>query len=176
VKRGEPATGDELEAVLGIRSLPVTEVTDDALVGYNDPDVRALGVPGGGGVSTAADLALFYQGLIHNVGGIWSDEMLADVTGKVRNRLPDYMGTPANRTLGLVQAGDDGKSNLRGMGNTVSSRAFGHNGAAGQLAWGDPGTGLSLAYLTNGVDAHVLRLARRGVAIASLAGACTTPV
>ena len=43
--------------------LPVTEVTDDALLSFNRPDVRAVGVPGGGGVATAATVALFYQAL-----------------------------------------------------------------------------------------------------------------
>ncbi|MDX6582938.1 MAG: hypothetical protein QOI10_2122, partial [Solirubrobacterales bacterium] len=58
----------------------------------------------------------------------------------------------------------------------VSPKAFGHNGAAGQLAWGDPETGLSLAYCTNGIDRHTLRQGRRGVAISSLAAQCTQPV
>jgi len=92
----------------------------------------------------------------------------------VRNRFPDpLLGVPANRTLGLVQAGDDGKAVMRGFGRTVSPRAFGHDGAAGQIAWADPGTGLSFAYVTNGIDANVLRQARRGVALSSLAGAAT---
>jgi CubicO group peptidase (beta-lactamase class C family) len=99
--------------------------------------------------------------------------VLADATGNVRNRLPDPLtGVPANRTLGLIQAGDDGKAAWRGLGHTVSARAFGHNGAGGQLAWGDPVTGLSLGYVTNGLDDHVIRQARRGVGIASRAGAC----
>src|SRR5262249_53341847 len=34
----------------------------------NDPAVRAAGVPGGGAISTAADLARFYQALLHNPG------------------------------------------------------------------------------------------------------------
>ncbi len=174
VQCGEPATPDELEAVLGIRELPVTEVTPEALLSFNDPANRAVGVPGGGAVSTAADLAVYYQALLHNPNGIWDDEVLRDVTSNVRNRMPDYLQVPANRSLGLVLAGDDGKSNLRGMGHTVSPRAFGHNGAGGQIAWADPDTGVSFCYLTNGLDQHVLREARRTSGIASKAAVCVS--
>ena len=70
-------------------------------------------------------------------------------------------GVASNRSLGLVVAGDDGLSHMRSnLGRTVSPRAFGHAGAGGQIAWADPATGLSFAYLTNGLDAHVLREGR----------------
>ena len=170
---GEPATPDELEAAFGVRELPASEVTDDVVLRFNDPTVREVGVPGGGGFARARDIALFYQELLHNSNGIWDAEILADVTGRVRNNLPDPMGVPANRSLGLILAGDDGKSNLRGMGRTVSPGAFGHNGAGGQLAWADPATGLSLGYVTNGYDRHEIRQPRRGTSIASIAGECT---
>ncbi|MHB8466113.1 MAG: serine hydrolase domain-containing protein [Acidimicrobiales bacterium] len=174
---GEPATPEELEKAIGIRELPVTEVTDAALVSFNHQDVRAVGVPGGGGIMRASDLARFYQGLLHNPGGIWDPALLADVTGRVRNTFPDPMlGVSANRALGVIVAGSDGKSNYRGLGHTVSPRAFGHNGAAEQIAWADPETGLSFGYCTNGIDAHMLRQWRRGSAVASRAGLCTTPV
>lgn len=173
--RGERATPDELEAVFGIRELPTTEVTPDALLGFNQPATRAIGVPGGGGIMRAADLALFYQALLHNPGGIWKPDVLADATGRVRNRLPDPLSnTPANRALGVILAGDDGRAHIRGLGRTVSPRAFGHNGAAGQIAWADPVTGLSFGYTTNGVDQHEVREPRRGTALSSLAGVCAT--
>ncbi len=172
VLTGEPATPEELRAALGIEELPVTEVTPDALLGFNLPEARAVGVPGGGALSTAADLALYYQALLHDPGGLWSPDVLADVTGRVRCTMPDYLGVPANRSLGLVLAGDDGRAHLRGMGHTVSPRAFGHNGAAGQIAWADPETGLSFCYLTNGVDQHQIREARRTTGLASRAGVC----
>ena len=141
---------------------------------FNLPAVRAVGVPGGGGIMRAADLALFYQALMHNPAGIWDAAIVKDATSKVRNTFPDPTGTPANRALGVIIAGDDGRSHLRGFGRTVSPRAFGHDGAAGQLGWADPETGLSLAYVTNGMHRHLLRMMQRGVEIASLAGLCTT--
>ena len=35
-----------LEQAIGVRSLPSSEVTDGALLGFNRADVRAVGVPG----------------------------------------------------------------------------------------------------------------------------------
>ena len=173
VLTGEPATPDELEAALGIRQIEMGEVTDDALVSLGSPEGRAIGVPGGGGVATAADVAAFYQALLDDRLGLWDPAVLEDVTTVVRNSFPDPMTrTPANRTRGLILAGDDGRSNIRGMGRTVSPAAFGHNGAAGQIAWADPATGLSFAYLTDGRDRHFLREHRRTTALASLAAAC----
>ena len=99
--------------------------------------------------------------------------MLADGTGRVRNHLPErWTGVPANRSLGLIIAGDDGRANIRGFGHTGSPRTFGHNGAGGQIAWADPEVGISFAYVTNGMDQHVIRQARRGIALSSLAAVC----
>src|SRR3954454_12307433 len=52
---GEHASPDELEAVFGVRSLDVGEVTDEALVGFNDLAAQRVGVPGGGAVMRACD-------------------------------------------------------------------------------------------------------------------------
>jgi CubicO group peptidase (beta-lactamase class C family) len=170
---GEHATADELQAAFGISELPTTEVTDDALMWFNDPAVRAVGVPGGGGCANAATVALFYQELLHNQAGLWDPELLADVTGRVRNTFPDPLTrTPANRALGVIVAGDDGRANFRGFGHTQSPRTFGHNGAGGQLAWADPDSGLSFCYLTNGNDRNELRQPRRGIGITSRAATC----
>jgi len=171
---GEPATPDELEAAFGVRELPASEVTDDVVLRFNDADVREVGVPGGGGFARARDIAVFYQQLLHNSASIWDPAILADGTGNVRNSLPDPMGVPANRSLGLILAGDDGMANIRGLGRTVSAGAFGHNGAGGQLAWADPVTGLSLGYVTNGYDRHQIRQPRRGTSISSIAGSAVS--
>jgi CubicO group peptidase (beta-lactamase class C family) len=170
---GSPPTPDEMEAAYGVRVdlaiLMPPDVALGALLTLNSPSAREVGVPGGGGVMRAADLACFYQGLLHPPAGLWSDEILAEGTRHVRMTLPDLMGVPASRTLGLVVAGDDGNSHLRGMGRTASPRSFGHNGAGGQIAFADPDSGLSVAYVTAGLDQHIIRQQRRDTAIASLA-------
>lgn len=173
--RGEPPSPDELEAALGIRELPVTEVTDEALLQFNRPATRALGVPGGGGVMRARDLAQYYQAILGDDGRIWDPAVLADATTNVRNVFPDPLtATPALRTLGLVTAGDDGRATIRGFGHTNSPRAFGHGGAAGQIGWADPESGLSFGYTTNGDDLDLLRMWRRGIGLSSRAASCAT--
>jgi len=170
---GQPPTPEELEAV-GLPAVDLGPVTIDALLTLGGPEARAVGVPGGGGVARAADLALYYQALLGDPAGLWGADLLADAAGRIRCRLPDPMtGVATNRSLGLVVAGDDGLSHFRSnLGRTVSPGAFGHAGAGGQIAWADPATGLSFAYLTNGLDAHVLREARRSVALSSRAAVC----
>jgi CubicO group peptidase (beta-lactamase class C family) len=154
---------------------PVTEVTEEAVLRFNTPAFREVGVPGGGVVAGAADLALFYQALL--AGGkaadgrsVWSAETIADAR---RVRTGDFVdplfGKRANRGLGITIAGDVDRV-FRGFGRTNSELAFGHNGAGGQIAWGDPATGISFVYLTNGFDRDLIRQGRRGVALSSLAG------
>ena len=170
---GEPPTPQELDAVFGMPDPPMGEDTPEILLHFNHPEVRAVGVPGGGGLSDATSLALYYQALLQNTGGLWDPEVLADATGHVRCTLPEpLLGIPSNRTLGLRVAGDDGQSHLRGMGRGVSPAAFGHNGAAGQIAWADPATGLSFAFVTSAVERNVLREASRTSSLATKAAAC----
>jgi len=171
---GESLTSADYEQ-LGIPVPPVTEVTEEAILSFNRPEIRAVGVPGGGGITSAATLALYYQGLLH--GGlagqtVWQSETLRAArqvrTGELRDPMFNQL---VNRGLGIVIAGDETR-NFRGFGKTNSADAFGHNGAGGQLAWVDPVTGLSLAYVTNGHDRNTFRQGRRGVAISSLAAVC----
>jgi CubicO group peptidase (beta-lactamase class C family) len=144
---------------------------------FNEPDSLAVGVPGGGGVSTAADLALFYQALLHNPGELWDPKWLSIATTDVRNTFEDALagGIQTRRTIGLVLAGEDGLGPRRGFGHGNSAGTFGHDGAGGQLAWADPETGLSFAYLTNGLDRHLIRQWRRNISIGSKAAAVGLP-
>ena len=172
---GDPLTPEDYKN-LGMPVPPVTEVTEEAILAFNRAEVRAVGVPGGGGFATAGDLALFHQALLH--GGLpgsdelWSQATLRDVRRVRSGDFTDMMfKKPANRALGLIISGDDSR-NFRGFGKTNSASAFGHNGAGGQLAWADPATGLSLGYVTPGHDRNSIRQGGRGVAISSIAAQC----
>jgi CubicO group peptidase (beta-lactamase class C family) len=176
VHTGEALTDDDYRA-LGMPKPPVTEVTEEAISGFNREDVRVAGIPGGGGTMTAADLALFYQALLD--GGralagreLWKPATLALAreirSGDLRDPL---FKKPANRALGLIIAGDADRT-YRGFGHTNSELAFGHGGAGGQIAWADPRTGISIGYCTNGHDRNTIRQGRRGVGISSRAAGC----
>lgn len=158
------------------------EVTPEMIMNFNKRDVRAAGAPGAGAVASAASMALFYQPLVN--GGVTASgqrimkQETIEFGTKVRAR-PQHieegmnlifpgLNLNTNRALAVVVAGDDGNAVYRGFGRTSSGRAFGHGGAGGQIAFGDPETGISVGYCTNGfVDAMLA--GRRGVAIASLA-------
>jgi CubicO group peptidase (beta-lactamase class C family) len=172
VNSGEPPDPDELERMLGIRELPADIANSDSLLEFNTEDGRRAGVPGGGGISSAADVALFYQALLHDPLGLWEPGMLADVTGAARNHFNDPMtGNPANRSRGLVIKGDDGFGERRhDFGPATSQRTFGHSGIGGQIAWADPESGLSFCHLTNGLDRNPLGQARRSYALSKRAG------
>ncbi len=171
---GDGMSDDEFRA-LGMQPPPANEVTEEALLRFNDADVRQVPVAGGGGIMTAAELALFYQALInggraHDGRQIWREDVL-EFAFRVRNIHPDLQGVSCNRALGVIVAGDS-RRNARGFGHTNTEQAVGHGGAGGQIAWGDPGTGLSLGYVTNGHDRHMVRQARRGVSISNRAAVC----
>jgi len=172
---GEPIDPTEFEAHFGV-ALPVTEVTDDALTSFNDPGVRALGQPGGGGITSASGFASSYQAILHDDGEILRPEVKQDALTVVRQTHQDHMGVAANRTHAFILAGDDGRANGRGHGHSVSPMTFGHGGARGQLAWADPVSGVSFGFMTHGLERHRLHEARRSVALSTRAGLLTTPV
>ena len=168
---GRERTPEEFAAV-GLPVPPASEVTEEAIGGFNDARVREIGVPGGGATATAADLALFYQALLAGGAGVWQPETIAEVR-RIRNPafVDPLFGRPANRGLGVVVAGGPEKVFL-GFGKDCSAEAFGHLGVGGQIGWGDPATGLSLGFCTNGVERDPVVLGRRTAAIANRAAAC----
>ena len=174
-----PGEGGDVQdvTIVGVTDgdLGLAEARPDTLLRYNEADVRAVGVPGAGGVSTAADIAMLYQAMLRNDPPIWDPDVLADATGRIRTTFVDPLrGVPANRTLGLVVAGDDGKAVMRDFGRSTGPRAFGAAGVGGQIAWADPDTGLSFCWLTNGLSADIVATYQRSVGISTRAGLCVT--
>lgn len=173
---GDALTEDDYRN-LGLPVPPVTEVTEEALTSFNSPEVRQTPVAGGGGIMSAAELALFYQALVNggkSIDGnqIWQPETL-EFARRVRTAdlIDQTTGHTVNRALGVCIAGDE-KRNFRGFGHTNSPLAFGHGGAGGQIAWADPASGISIGYCTNGHDRNPLRQGRRSISISNRAAVC----
>lgn len=126
--------------------VPVESIGTQALLTMNDPRAQGAGVPGGGAVASAADLAAIYQHFLHNFGGALPDEWLADAVGTIRNGSVSVSDkVPANRTIAGYTSGNDGFHLHRWM--PAAPAAFGHAGAGGQLCWVDPRSGLSFSFL-----------------------------
>jgi CubicO group peptidase (beta-lactamase class C family) len=176
---GKPLTAAEYEK-MGLKPprAGVSAISEEGVLELNELITRKVGSPSAGGITTAGDIALFYQALLNNGRAyngkqIWQPEMLREVRRVRTGELKDpYLGILANRALGIAIAGGDGNANKRGFGRTNSPDAFGHPGFGGQTAWADPATGISFGYLTNGFDRNDIREGRRQVALSSLAAAC----
>ncbi len=171
---GDAMSDVELDELGGSVGLDVSAIgtSEEDLLRHNDPATRAVGQPGGGAVGRAADLAMYYQALLANSAEFWQPDVLAAGTADVLCSLIDPMtGAAANRTLGLLLAGSGEAAMMRGFATTNSPRTFGHMGAGGQVAWADPATGLSFAYLTNGLDRNPVRMGARGLSLSYRAGA-----
>ncbi|EDY54724.1 MULTISPECIES: serine hydrolase domain-containing protein [Streptomyces] len=133
----------------------------------SDPRVLAAGEPSHALVATAADVALYFQALEHS--GLWKPEAVAEGT---RIRLTDHPhgeqiyggGSNCRTSMGLfvTVAGPDAGSNLPSTG---SPALFGSAGAAYQLGFMDPETGLSFACLSNGYPLAGYDHSRRGTAL-----------
>ena len=154
------------------------EVTPAAILRSNEVKYSSIGAPGGSGVASAATMALFYQTLIS--GGVAANGTRVlkaetiDFATTVRSKphhVDRTMNVSPNRGLSIVIAGGDGNAFMRGFGRTCSPRAFGHGGAGGEITWGDPETGISVGYCTNGFVDY-MTMGRRITALGSLAGNC----
>jgi len=152
------AEEDELEDVLLHRNYANGYTPDPALYqpmayGLDTIPGLALGTPGVGAVATAGGIARLYQSYLGDPLSLWAPEVLDDARSRVRVRQPDTFGRPMLRSLSFVLAGqrEERYGERTFFGPQVSPRAFGHQGQGGQIAWADPESGLSFAFLTNTV-------------------------
>ncbi|QJE97852.1 serine hydrolase domain-containing protein [Luteolibacter luteus] len=122
----------------------------------NDPKAWSSGLPAMGGVGTASALAKFYQAAI---GAIESP-----LNEKVRHALGDMQVSGDDKVLIQPTAFSCGcqLDPLDASGRKIrelygpSTSAFGHPGAGGSHALGDPESGVSFAYVMNQMELSVL--------------------
>ena len=130
-----------------------------------DPAVLAAGDPSHAVVATAADLALYFQAL--RCSGLWTEEAVTDgsrLRFAARPEGEQAYGGGRRTGMGLfvTVAGPDGGS---GLPTTGSEATFGNAGAAYQLGFLDPESGISFAMLSNGYPKAGYDLSRRGTAL-----------
>jgi CubicO group peptidase (beta-lactamase class C family) len=139
--------------------LHATDGTDewgrDALRTMHDSPLHRTVIPGASGVSTARDMARFFAAIA--AGGTIDgarilrpetvDRMLAiEVDGDT----DATFDVPVRRGLGF-ELGGVADPRRHWPGSTSTSRTFWHGGFGSSICWGDADTGLTMAFLTNGV-------------------------
>jgi CubicO group peptidase (beta-lactamase class C family) len=151
-----PVPEDQFHELLAV-PVAVDRTSDDQEVDpwgpwyLANPEVLAGGEPSHSIVGTAADLVMLFQALFHS--GLWDQDAVEDA---IRIRVSEapygeqiYGGGEFIANVGLfcMITGTVG-GNL--TPRTGSARTFGHTGAPCQMAFMDPDTGTSFAFLTNG--------------------------
>jgi CubicO group peptidase (beta-lactamase class C family) len=132
----------------------------------NSAEMRAAGLPSGGGFGTARAMAAFYQMMLQGgtLGAVrlFSPRLIEFVTRDFTGDRPDEaMGVPMHRGLGPHSRGLGPR--IRGLGTMAHPSTFGHGGAGTSYSWADPVSGVSFSYLTNFVQPdpwHSARLDR----------------
>lgn len=128
-------------------TMPVTLVAGEA--GFNDPDIRTLGLAAAGGLGTASGLARIWSAAIVPTRGIRviSDHAIAALC-RPRSAGPwVFEGVP-----GPYQTWGAGVELSSPAAPMLSPSSFGHGGAGGQAAFADPPSGIAVGYLRNRLD------------------------
>ncbi len=140
----EPRAADVHQSPDGVRH---ERYTDE-----NTQTFRRAGVPGSGGMATARAIAAYYQMMVAGgtLGGkrLLSPRMVQYVTRDFTgDEIDHFGGIPMHRGLGPHSRGLT--EPVRGLGTLASPRTFGHGGVGTSYCWGDPDSGVSLAYVSN---------------------------
>jgi hypothetical protein len=130
----------------------------------NSVAYRSAGRPGGGVHATARAFAAFYQMLMQ--GGrlgetrLFSPRMISYVLRNFTGERINLMnGRPGHRALGPTVRGETDFH--PGHGTIAHPRTVGHAGMGTSYVWGDPDSGVSFAFMSNGRlddDAHDRRM------------------
>jgi CubicO group peptidase (beta-lactamase class C family) len=122
----------------------------------NESRAWAAGLPALGGVGTASALAKFYQAAIGSIESplpVGVRHALATPRSRAEDRV---LLRPTVFTCGAQQDPLDATGRKRRVIYGPSVSAFGHPGAGGSHALGDPETGISFAYVMNQMDLSVM--------------------
>ena len=140
----------------------------NAISAMNKPEIRALPIVSFGGIGSAGALAKFYA-ILANGGRMDGREFFSEKTVNwMTNTLTDGIDRvfqiPTAFSAGLMKDSRSARENLTALSGQVSKRAifgtspsaFGHPGAGGSHAFGDPENGISFAYVMNQMEQSVL--------------------
>jgi CubicO group peptidase (beta-lactamase class C family) len=125
---------------------------NEAAALFNRESIRRAVIPAATGVGTARDMARFYACLVD--GGeldgtrILDAETVETATSvQVEVERDATMKVPRRYALGFERAGTAWDK----YGTLAPRTTFGHGGLGSIVGWGDPASGLAMAYVTNGI-------------------------
>ena len=122
----------------------------------NDPGTWKIGFSAMGGVGTASSLAKFYQAALGVIDSPLPPALCRWLAERRVDGMDRVLLQPTSFGCGCQfdPLDPDGAKIRHLMGTSVD--AFGHPGAGGSHAFGDPDSGLSFAYVMNQMDLSVL--------------------
>lgn len=117
--------------------------------GFNDPRLQAAEIPGAGGISSAAGLATIWSATVTETEGLrlLDDATIEAATSPQSEGAPYFAVPPPWPRWGMGLQLDSAARRY------LTPASFGHDGAGGQVAFADPGTGIGFAFLTNQMEA-----------------------
>ena len=157
-RNGGAPTRTEIEdrAVTLNGAIPFPGVTGD--VTYNDPALRAAELPASNGISAARDLARAYAACVSSVDGVRILRRASlDDALREQSSGPPLFGAPG----GTHRWGTGFMLESPPLCPMLGPRSLGHDGAGGQLAFGDDEYRVGFAYVNNLMGGPVDERARR---------------
>ncbi|MBG6054937.1 CubicO group peptidase (beta-lactamase class C family) [Salinibacterium sp. CAN_S4] len=116
---------------------------------FNSPAIQSAEIPGAGGIATARALASIWSATIVETDGVrlLEPDVIAEATVTQSEGSPvwDVPGPWPRWGMGF-QLDSEAR-------RYTGDRAFGHDGAGGQVSFADPESGVGFAFLTNQMEA-----------------------
>ncbi|MFD2256450.1 serine hydrolase domain-containing protein [Luteolibacter algae] len=127
-----------------------------AISEMNEPKAWSAALPAMGGVGSARALAKFYQAAIGAIESPLSGEVLRSLGQLQISGEDKVLLRETAFTAGCQKDPVDGNGNKKRKLYGESIAAFGHPGAGGSHAFGDPDSGVSFGYVMNQMELSVM--------------------